>query len=91
MGIVKELALPNNGNTGLFTRSVKSHTEKIIPEKEESCKEMVLSKKVTKMDVGVEGGFASEDEEVNTVCSHSIVAMAQTDGSCAVTAEVPYN
>eukprot|EP00957_Ditylum_brightwellii_P015717 1184601-Ditylum_brightwellii.AAC.1 len=64
MGSVKELALPNDGNTGLFVRIVKSHVEKIVPKKEESCEETALLKKVTKL--GVEGGFASEDGKFNT-------------------------
>eukprot|EP00957_Ditylum_brightwellii_P084088 6392960-Ditylum_brightwellii.AAC.1 len=91
MGSVEELALPNNGDTGLFVCIVKSCVEKIVPQKEESCEETALSKKVTKLGVGVEGGFASEDEKFDTVCSYSIVATARTDGSCAVTVEVPYN
>uniref|UniRef100_A0A7S4S7S3 Ubiquitin carboxyl-terminal hydrolase n=1 Tax=Ditylum brightwellii TaxID=49249 RepID=A0A7S4S7S3_9STRA len=91
VGSVEELALPHDGDAGLFVRIVKSRVEKTVPEKEESCEETALSKKVTKLGVGVEGGFASEDEKFETVCSYSIVAMARADGSCAVTAEVPYN
>eukprot|EP00957_Ditylum_brightwellii_P058759 4454801-Ditylum_brightwellii.AAC.1 len=66
MGSVKELALPNDGDTGLFVCIVKSHVVKIVYEKEENCKETALWKKVTKLGLGVEGSFASEDEKFNT-------------------------
>jgi len=91
MGSVKELTLPHDGDTGLFVCIVKSCVKKIVPEKEENCKETALPKKVTKLGVGVEGGFASKDEKFDMACSYSTVAMTCTDGSCAVTAEVPYN
>eukprot|EP00957_Ditylum_brightwellii_P206104 15346828-Ditylum_brightwellii.AAC.1 len=60
MGSVEELALLNNGETGLFVCIVELHVAKMDAKKEEeNQKEAALLKKVTKLSMDVEGSFAS--------------------------------
>ena len=82
---------------GLFLRIVKKRLEKELKEdktcnddKEEA--ESDLSNKVTKLGVGVEGGFLSEGESFETKISYSIVALSQAkDNDVVCGADIPFD
>jgi len=86
-GTVEELAL-SVANDGLFLRIVK----KRIPKKTDSMETEKTSEEPTKLGVGVEGGFASEDEKFDTLITYSLVGLKKStdSGSVEIAEELPY-
>jgi len=100
IGTVEELAFSRSSETkGLFVRLVKKRVEKKINRETDMNNsefkegERDLSRKVTKLGMGVNGGFKSEEEKYDTISSCSIVLLEkQVDiAGCAILIEIPYN
>lgn len=93
VGTIQELSLFEDGEEGLFVRIAKERVEKkkeeTTDEKDEEKDE--LSEKVTKLGMGVEGGFKAEDDAFETITRHSIVLMKREGGKCDVVAEMPFD
>jgi ubiquitin carboxyl-terminal hydrolase 5/13 len=71
---------------GLFLRIVKQRIPKELPTSEED-----VSTVPTKLALGVEGGFASEDDLYETKSTYSVVLLKKTSSTVVeVAAEVPY-
>jgi ubiquitin carboxyl-terminal hydrolase 5/13 len=89
MGTVQELALNDNSgnNEGLFLRIVK----KRIPKEDVSImSEDTTSMAPTKLGVGVQGGFASEEEKFEIISTYSLVGLVRNNGTVTVVEERPY-
>lgn len=90
VGTVEELAFSPGGNsgeeTGLFVRIVKKRVEKphVIPDEDDGGE-----KNVTKLGIGVEGGFAGEDDKFETTSTHSVVLMRKSGPE--IVAELPFD
>lgn len=74
---IDELALANESQ-GIFVRIVKNR----VPKKETSEKE------VTKLGIGIDGGF--QDDKFDVISKYSVVLLEKTDGAVAVVAESPF-
>ena len=79
MGTIEEMA-----GEGLFLRIVK---KRIVKEKIEGSTEL----EPTKLGVGVEGGFASEDDQFQIVSTYSLVGIVKDGEAFKVVEERPYN
>lgn len=79
MGTIVELA-----GEGLFLRIVK---KRVVKEKVEGSTEP----EPTKLGVGVEGGFASEDDQFQIVSTYSLVGLVKDGETLKVVEERPYN
>lgn len=79
MGTIEELA-----GEGLFLRIVK---KRVVKEKVEGSTEP----EPTKLGVGVEGGFASEDDQFQIVSTYSLVGLVKDGETLKVVEERPYN
>jgi len=98
VGTVEELALSseNDGAKGLFVRIVKERVEKMPTsddkdDNEAAAEEKELSTGVTKLGVGVEGGFQSEEDKFDTVSTYSIVLLQKVkEGGVEIVAELGY-
>jgi len=66
---------------GLYVRIVKKRVEKEVSE------EQAAAAAPTKLAIGVEGGFQTDQDKYETISTHSIVVV---DESGSITAEVPY-
>mmetsp|Transcript_4554 Transcript_4554/g.5270 ORF Transcript_4554/g.5270 Transcript_4554/m.5270 type:complete len:862 (+) Transcript_4554:40-2625(+) len=86
-GTVEELALPFM-NDGIFLRIVKKRT----PVKVDAMDTQKTSEEPTKLGIGVEGGFASEDEKFDILTTYSIVGLKKATDSVSVEIieEIPY-
>ena len=93
VGTVDALALAGGADQGLFVRIVKKRVEKVKADKDDQGKDKPdATGGVTKLGVGIEGGFQSEEDEYDTVSTHSIVLLRRSgDSAPGVTAELPYN
>ena len=79
IGTIDALALGSDGEEqGLFVRIVKSW----IPKK------IVDETDVTKLGVGVEGGF--QDDKCDTESKYSVVLLERKDGTVSVVEELPF-
>ena len=81
MGTIEELALMNC-DEGLFLRIVK----KRIPNEDQP-----KSDEPTKLGVGVDGGFASEDDQFEIVSTYTLVSLQKDGDQVKVVEERPYN
>ena len=79
IGTIDALALGNE-ERGLFVRIVKNR----IPKAETEGKEEA----VTKLGVGVEGGF--QDDKFDTKSTYSVVLLEKQEGVVTVTEELPF-
>lgn len=87
MGTIQELAL-NDSTEGLFLRIVK----KRIPKEKAAEEEAMAVEAPTKLGVGVDGGFAAEDDQFEIVSTYSLVGLKKgDDGAVGVVEERPYN
>uniref|UniRef100_A0A7S4IGV2 Ubiquitin carboxyl-terminal hydrolase n=1 Tax=Odontella aurita TaxID=265563 RepID=A0A7S4IGV2_9STRA len=102
------LSDPEGGpDEALFVRIVKRRVEKMSTDEEEGSGEKNNEEKtnesesssavdgagVTKLGVGVEGGFAAEDDKFETSSTHSVVLLRRKtggSGGCERVAELPY-
>jgi len=104
VGTVDALALAGGSSgpsEGLFVRIVKKRVEKMKTDDDDDCDDGKKSDQdtntnVTRLGVGIEGGFKSEEDEFDTVSTHSIVLLRRREGSSStsapeVVAELPYN
>ncbi|KAL7521752.1 hypothetical protein ACHAWX_006432 [Stephanocyclus meneghinianus] len=89
-GTLQELAFVNSpDDTALFLRIRKKRVTKNNLDEEQSKTEGV-----TKLGVGVEGGFQSDADKYETISNYSIVVLrkdANGDGKPRVVAELDYN
>lgn len=77
-GTVPELTCTTSDNKEIFVRIVKNRV----------AKEVTSDDAPTKLALGVEGGFATDDDKYQVITHHSIVVL---DGSGEVLAERPYD
>lgn len=93
VGTVEELAFnkDNSSEQGLFVRIVKKRIPKENAAMEEDGK--TEPKEPTKLGIGVEGGFAGEDDKWEVVTNYSVVVMQPGEGGGppTVVKEVPYD
>lgn len=83
MGTVEELALRDGADKQLFVRIVKKRVAKEPKDGEEA------PAAPTKLAIGVEGGFAAEEDKYETFATNSIVVL-QKGSPPSVVVEVPY-
>lgn len=81
-------------SAALFVRIVKERVPKEVmmtmttaPMEEETDS----VDKVTKLGIGVEGGFQAEDDKFETKCTYSVVLLENKNGIISVAVELPYN
>lgn len=87
IGTVEELALTkSNDSKESFVRIVK----KRVP-KEKEAMDTDESNKPTKLGVGVDGGFASEDDAFDTLSTYSIVVLEKDGNGVKIVTELPYD
>ena len=81
IGTVPELAFAANSSqdTDIFLRMVKVRVKKAEDNRREN--------QPTKMGIGIEGGFSTEDEKHETIVKNSIVVMSKED----IVVEVPFD
>jgi ubiquitin carboxyl-terminal hydrolase 5/13 len=85
MGTVQELAFSNiSEDKGLFLRVVKKRVETQLPETDGEQPQQ----QPTKLAIGVEGGFATDDDKYNTVSTYSIVVLEKPN---SIVIEIPYD
>ena len=93
IGTVQDLCFASSKNApskGLFVRIVKKRVEKSQSETQQSKEEE--EKAVTKLGVGVEGGFQSEQDKFEIQSTYSIAVLSSSNGSVpTVDVELPYN
>jgi ubiquitin carboxyl-terminal hydrolase 5/13 len=103
MGTVQELAmLEDTGSSkeGIFVRIVK---ERVAKEKDAAMEEAdgateaaaaatTAATAPTKLGIGMDGGFLSDDDKYETISKHSVVVLRKndTDGTLTVVTELPY-
>ena len=78
VGTIDALSLGNNDGKGLFVRIVK----KRVP------KEVIDETDVTKLGIGVEGGF--QEDKFDTESKYSVVLLERKDGVVSVVEEIPF-
>jgi len=97
VGTIDEMALKSDDNDdtagpeGLFVRICKKRIAKVSSCDDDAAMEEATA---TKLGVGVEGGFQSDQEKYDTISTYSIVLIGKgTDisSSSVVLAELPYN
>lgn len=87
MGTIQELALSNiSDDKGLFLRIVKNRVEKEATATTEDGKSDEAMP--TKLAIGVEGGFSTDDDKYETVSKYSVVVLEKPNN---VVTEVPYD
>jgi ubiquitin carboxyl-terminal hydrolase 5/13 len=93
MGTIPKLAFANTAtsssssssqNRDIFLRIVKNRMEKQMVENEGTPEES----KPTKLAIGVEGGFGTDDDKYETITKHSIVVL---ENPSKVIVEVPFD
>jgi ubiquitin carboxyl-terminal hydrolase 5/13 len=100
-GTVESCSMLYGPETAIFVRIVKARVEKSLPATETGTASAVASELPTKLGIGVEGGFALEDDKYEVISTHSVVVMQkqqtpETEASAAappqpqILAEVPY-
>jgi len=91
IGSIDDLALQGGDDEALFVRIVK---ERIPVTKDSTCnaEQEALADQVTKLGVGVEGGFQSEDDTFEVVSTSSIVLLRNAPSSeiPSIEVEIPY-
>ena len=88
MGTVEDLAL-NDGTTteGLFVRIVKKRK----PKEDDETMTDAAAAAPTKLGVGVEGGFASEDDKFEVLSTYSLVGLKKGGSGVEIVGELQYN
>lgn len=94
VGSVEELALKNdNVDSALFVRIRKKRIPKndVVGEVDGDRRDEAQT--VTKLGVGIEGGFQSEQDKFETISTYSIVLLERStdDGHYRVVLELPYD
>jgi len=88
IGTVEELALTkSSSDKAIFVRIVK----KRVPKEKQDMETDDNKEKPTKLGVGVEGGFASEEDAFDIVSTYSIVVLEKDGNGVKVVAELPYD
>ena len=98
-GTIESLAFNNNsGEEGLFVRIVKERVPKTTTttaegDDAEMKDDATEEKQPTKLGVGIEGGFAGEDDKWEIVTTYSVVVLKQKggDASPTVVTEIAYD
>jgi len=86
-GTVDAMAMLFGSEQAVFVRIVSKRVEKELPPGEAEA-----AAAPTKLAIGVEGGFATEDAKYETISTHSVVALEKgADGAVKVLAELPYS
>ena len=80
IGTIDKLALEKDGEEGIFVRIVK---KRVLKENEDE-----LSKPITKLGFGVEGGFS--DDKFDVLVNYSVVILKKEQGQIHTVVEVPY-
>jgi ubiquitin carboxyl-terminal hydrolase 5/13 len=84
MGTIPALAFKNvSEDRGIFLRVVKKRVKKDVTMDEDK-----VAAVPTKLAIGVEGGFATDDDKYETQTTYSVVVLEKPG---TVVAEVPYN
>jgi len=95
VGTVAARAFAAGEGEGLFVRIVKKRRVEKVTTKtdgDDATGAAASSSGVTKLGVGVEGGFQSEEDQYDTVSTHSIVLLRRRRGGAPeVVAELPYD
>jgi len=101
MGTVEELALSTStsNDEGLFLRIVKKRIRKDVPMAETNddaaTTVAATAAPVTKLGVGVEGGFASEEDKFEIISTYSLVGLKRMNNNNnsvpTIVEERPYN
>eukprot|EP00980_Cylindrotheca_fusiformis_P017204 scaffold5296_cov215-Cylindrotheca_fusiformis.AAC.7 len=82
IGTIQELAFSNVSETkDVFLRIVKERVKKEVEEGKES-------ETPTKLAIGVDGGFATDDDKYETISTYSVVVLESPN---KVIVEMPYN
>lgn len=90
IGTVQELALTKSSDSkAIFVRIVKKRVAKEKEEAMDTTDEQ--QQQPTKLGVGVEGGFASEDDAFDTISTYSIVVLEKDGDGVKIVAELPYD
>jgi len=99
VGTVQELALNDKNQEALLVRIVKEQVEKeTTPKPAEGGTDAMETEEPavsapTKLGIGVEGGFASEQDQYETIAKYSVVHLKKTSDNNAVhvVCEIPYD
>jgi ubiquitin carboxyl-terminal hydrolase 5/13 len=87
MGTIPELAFASlSQDRDIFLRVVKKRVEKAVTAEDKDD----LVKHPTKLAIGVEGGFSTDDDKYETITNHSIVVMENNE-SKTIVVEVAYD
>jgi ubiquitin carboxyl-terminal hydrolase 5/13 len=89
VGTCQSRALSKTGERGLFLRIVKRRVLK-AESTAENAKEDTEPAQPTKLGIGVEGGFASEDDKYEVISTYAIVQLECNNGVVEIAAEIPY-
>ena len=92
-GTVQEMAKPANNNKDIYVRIVKQRVLKETSGGDDAAAAVVTAAP-TKLGIGVEGGFALEEDKYETISKHSVVVLERDNTTSAVSnvvvAELPY-
>jgi ubiquitin carboxyl-terminal hydrolase 5/13 len=86
VGTCQEMALTTSSR-GIFVRIVKRRQRK---ENKAGALETVSVEAPTKLALGVEGGFTTEEDQFETVCTTSVVVLEKVGSLVQIAAEIPY-
>lgn len=87
VGTIEQLAMNFSSNKAMFVRIVK----KRVPKEKEDTEQEEEKQQPTKLGVGVEGGFASEDDDFEIISTYSIVVLEKNGDETKVICDLPYN
>ena len=91
VGTVDPMAMLFGSNKALFVRIVKRRVEKELIA-DDPGEPAAATPVPTKLALGVEGGFATEDTKYETISTYSVVALEnESNGSVQILAELPYS
>lgn len=88
IGTVDQLALTKSStDKAIFVRIVK----KGVPKEKEAMDTDEQQQQPTKLGVGVEGGFASQDDAFDVISTYSIVVLEKDIDGVKIVADLPYD
>lgn len=87
VGTVEALAMKDSNGEALFVRIVKKRVEKTSSSDDAMD---TTPAEPTKLGIGVEGGFAAEDEKYETITTYSVVVL-KAGSPPTIVQELPYN
>lgn len=91
VGSVQELAILGSEGKGLFVRIIKKRVLKEAATSDTTTKESSVAAP-TKLGMGVDGGFASEQDKYDTISTYSVVLLEKKSNESVPTVlvELPY-